>query len=168
MLLVVSGLPGLGKTSVAREVARRLEAVHLSVDPVEDAMLACGLPRSRATGIAAYETLRAMAETNLELGRIVVVDAVNDSEAARDTWRRAAAATGREVCFVQLTIEDDDVHRARLEGRPRRFQHVDEPSWHDVLARARDAEPWVEPPTVADASRDLAQVVEEVVIAFTE
>lgn len=77
MLLVVSGLPGTGKTAVAREVARRSGAVHLSVDPVEDAMLACGLPRTRATGVAAYEVLRAVAQDTYEpwTGPVTRVDA---------------------------------------------------------------------------------------------
>lgn len=92
-LLVISGLPGIGKSAVASAVAQRLEAVHLSIDPVEDAMLGAGVQQGWTTGVAAYEAVRVMAENNLALGRCVVVDAVNDSEAARDTWRRAAAAT---------------------------------------------------------------------------
>ena len=44
MLIVVSGLLGVGKSAVATAVAARLDAVNLSVDPVEDAMLRCDLP----------------------------------------------------------------------------------------------------------------------------
>jgi len=90
MLIVISGLPGTGKTAVAAGVAARLRAVHLSIDTVEDAMLGAGLAPGWQTGVAAYEATRAAAEQNLALGRDVVVDAVNDSEPARQTWRRAA------------------------------------------------------------------------------
>jgi len=38
MLIILSGLPGAGKTSVARELARRLKAVHLRIDTIEDAL----------------------------------------------------------------------------------------------------------------------------------
>jgi predicted kinase len=38
MLIVVSGLPGTGKSAVAAELAARLGAVHLSIDPIEDAL----------------------------------------------------------------------------------------------------------------------------------
>ena len=95
MLLVVSGLPGTGKTAVARAVADRLTAVHLSIDPVENAMLGAGAEKGWTAGVSAYEAVRAMAEDNLTRGLTVVVDAVNDSEAARDTWRRAAGALPR-------------------------------------------------------------------------
>lgn len=86
-LIVVSGLPGVGKTSVASIVAAHEGAVHLSIDVLEDSLLACGLPPGWTTGVASYEATRAMAELNLRLGNKVVVDAVNDSEEARQTWR---------------------------------------------------------------------------------
>jgi ATPase family associated with various cellular activities (AAA) len=81
-LIVVSGVPGVGKTVVATAVAARLNAVDLSVDPVEDAMLRCDLPAGWNVGVAAYEAVRTMAEANLALGSVVVIDAVNESEAS--------------------------------------------------------------------------------------
>lgn len=107
MLIVISGLPGTGKSTVAAAVADELDGVHLSVDLIEDALLGAGLPRSRQTGVAAYEAVRAAAEQNLAAGRTVVVDAVNDSEAARDTWRRVTVRCGAGV-------------RAPDPGRPQR------------------------------------------------
>ena len=62
MLLLVSGLPGTGKSTVAARLARDLRAVHLSVDEIEEAMLGADLPRDRTTGVAAYEAVRAAAE----------------------------------------------------------------------------------------------------------
>lgn len=163
MLLVVSGLPGTGKSAVARAVAERTDAVHLSIDPVENAMLGAGLNKDWATGVAAYEAVRAMAEDNLSLGRSVVVDAVNDSEAARDTWRNAARTTGATVTFVLLTVSDPAEHRRRLEGRERGMVNVAEPTWDQVRARATAFEPWVGPCTVVDASPPLNLVVEQVI-----
>jgi predicted kinase len=141
-LIVVSGLPGVGKTAVAIAVAARLNGVHLSVDPVEDAMLRCDLPAGRNVGVAAYEAVRTMAESNLALGSVVVVDAVNDSEAARDTWRTAASNSEASLTFAVLTCSNLDEHRRRLEGRSRRFSRLPEPPWSQVLGRARDYAPW--------------------------
>ncbi len=102
MLLVVSGLPGTGKTTVADALAERLHALRVSVDAIEEAMLASGLPASWSTGVAAYGAGGAVAAMNLSNGSTVVVDAVNDSEAARGTWRSAAARAGADVLFVVL------------------------------------------------------------------
>ena len=141
-LIVVSGLPGVGKTAVASAVATKLGAVHLSVDPVEDAMLRCDLPAGWNTGVAAYEVVRVMAEANLELGHVVVVDAVNDSEPARDTWRTAANTVAAVCRFVVLTCSDADEHRRRLEDRSRGFLRLPEPRWPQVVRRASDYAPW--------------------------
>lgn len=144
MLIVISGLPGTGKSAVAAALAARLGGVWLSIDPITDALLGSGLPDSWETGVAAYEAARAMTEQNLRLGRVVVVDAVNDSEPARDTWRSAASATHVALRLVVLVLADAAEHRRRLEGRHRDLQHVPEPTWDQVSARAAGSAPWEE------------------------
>ena len=59
---MISGLPGVGKTSVAEITAALMGSVHLSIDVVEEAILSCGLPASWRDGVAAYEAARAAAE----------------------------------------------------------------------------------------------------------
>lgn len=163
MIVVISGLPGVGKSAVAADLADRLSAVHLSVDPVEDALRGAGLPAGWTTGVAAYEATRASAELNLVLGRVVVVDAVNDSEPARATWRSAAERTGVPAVFVLLTCQDAVEHRRRLEGRSRGFTSLPEPGWPEVVERAAGYEPWDEPAClVVDTAPPLPEVVEQV------
>lgn len=158
MLFVISGLPGTGKTAIAAEIARKADAVHLSIDTVEDALLGAGCPRSWATGVAAYEAVRAAAEQNLDLGRTVVVDAVNDTEPARYTWRRAAATTGAPLVFVLLSLDDEIEHRRRLEGRSRNVTNVPEPTWEDVHRRRASFEPWIDVHLRMSASRSIQQI----------
>lgn len=142
MLIVVSGLPGTGKSAVAEAVAAELGAVQLSVDVAEDALLGSGLAPSWQTGVAAYETTRAAAEQNLVLGRTVVVDAVNDSDAARLTWVVAAEHAKTDLTFVLLTLDDMGEHRRRLESRSRSFSHLPEPTWGEVQLRSASYENW--------------------------
>jgi len=161
-LIVISGLPGTGKTTVGEAVARRSRAVWLSVDDLEDALLGVGLPSDGTTGVAAYEAVAAAASDNLSLGHVVIVDAVNDSEPARDTWRRAADAASAPVVFVLLTPPPEREHRARLEGRTRHLAHQSEPSWERVRERASTYEAWRDPPVSIDSSQPLDAVVAEV------
>lgn len=157
MLIVISGLPGVGKTTVADIVGGRLGAVRLSIDTVEDALLAAGLPRGWETGVAAYEAVDALADLNLRAGSSVVVDAVNDSEPARDTWRRAAASAGAPLCWVVLTMTDSEGHASRLRDRQRGFVHLPEPSWADVAGGAMA--PWVDTHRVIDVTGRTAEDV---------
>ena len=160
-LIVVSGLPGVGKTSVAEICATRLGSVHLSIDAVEESILACGLLAGWQTGVAAYEAARAVAEMNLRLGRSVVVDAVNDSEAARQTWRSAAARTGAHLAFVHLVIPDVREHQRRLRGRDRGLAFVGEPTWTDVERRRATYAPWTDEVIELDAGARTADEIAE-------
>jgi predicted kinase len=42
MLIVFSGLPGVGKTTIAQALARELRATYVRIDTIEDAILADG------------------------------------------------------------------------------------------------------------------------------
>ena len=139
-----------------------MAAAHLSIDPVEEALRAAGLPAAM-TGVAAYEAVRAGVETCLAAGRHVVVDAVNDSEPARSTWRRAAGLAGAELRFVLLTLADRDLHRARLEGRIRPFVHVAEPPWTEV--GTRPMAPWTDDVLRVDAAAPVPRLVDAVLQA---
>ncbi len=160
-LIAISGLPGVGKTSVAALTAARVQAVHLSIDAIEEALLACGLPPGWTVGVAAYEAARAMAELNLRLGRRVVVDAVNDSEEARQTWRNAAMATGAALDFVYLVTSDAHEHERRLRNRDRGFVQVREPTWDDVQRRRGGYAAWVDDVIELDTSMHTAEDVAE-------
>jgi predicted kinase len=162
MLVVISGLPGTGKSTAGEAVARRSRAVWLSVDEVEEALLGVGLPSDWTTGVAAYEAVAAAAAENLRLGHVVIVDGVNDSEPARDTWRRAAEAAAAPLVFVLLTPPPEQEHRLRLESRTRNLTHQSEPTWDDVQARAQTYESWREPPLSIDSGQPLEVVVAEV------
>ena len=74
MLIVFGGLPGSGKTTLAREMARELGAVHLRIDSIEVALKRAGVEEMRDVG---YRVAYAVAEDNLKLGRTVVADSVN-------------------------------------------------------------------------------------------
>lgn len=128
-------------------------------------MLGCGLPRGRQVGVAAYEAARAMAELNLRLGHDVVIDAVSDSDAPRQTWRNAASATGGDLRFVHLVISDPEEHRRRLLDRDRGFVNVPEPEWQDVQLRSAEYAPWVDEHLEVDTSTTRADDIVASMIA---
>ena len=157
---MVSGLPGTGKSALAEGLATRLRMVHLAIDVVEEAMLAAGQPPGRTTGVAAYDVAGAVAAANLALGSDVCVDAVNDSELARETWRRSAARSGAALHFLLTSCADPHEHRRRLEGRRRPFTQVAEPTWADVQRRAQRYETWTDPHDVIDTMQPAAVALE--------
>jgi predicted kinase len=163
MLVVLGGLPGTGKTTIARRLSERLGAAHIRVDSITAAMSRAGIEREQPAGLASYLIAEAVAEECLMAGTAVVIDAVSPVEAARRQWRDLAARTGAVLRAVELVCPDENEHRRRLETRPDDLAG-DRPSWADVASR--EYEPWHEPRLVVDtrATLDacLAQVEEYV------
>lgn len=146
-LIAFAGLPGAGKSTLAEAYGDLLGAPVLSIDPVDRAMEAVGVTERRP-GVTAYVVIEALAEEHLRRGRTVVVDAVNDVEAARQQWRDLAARTGAELRFIEVVCSDRAVHRARVEARHARDPW--KPDWPAVESRVY--EPWAGERTVLDSA----------------
>lgn len=152
-LIVMAGLPGSGKSTVANELARRLRTPVLSIDPIEAAMWRSQIP-SKMTGMAAYEIAAVIAEENLKLGVSVIVDAVNPVRAARQTWFRLAERQCVTLRFVECSCSNITIHRRRIESRLRNIPGMPEISWSRVEERRAEYEPWdIDLITVDTASR---------------
>lgn len=160
VLVVISGLPASGKSAVADELGRRLRATVLSVDPIEAAIWRSGIRPSFETGVAAYEVVAVLAESQLRLGQSVIADAVNSLRVAREMWRRAARHAGEPVRVIEIVCSDVDLHRRRLADRVRGIDGFPEPSWDDVVARREEWEEWQEDRLLLDSIEPLADNVD--------
>jgi predicted kinase len=155
VLVVMSGLPGAGKSTLAEALARATGLPIFSVDPIEAAMLRAGLQPSFETGYAAYLVAQALADARLLLGQGAIVDAANAEEPGKDIWRALGAKHGVPLRIVECVCTDLALHRARLEGRQRGLaSSFREPSWADVEHRRLAYTAWSEPVLSIDTARN--------------
>lgn len=136
MLIILSGLPGVGKTTIARELARRLEAVHIRVDSIEQALTGLGRPMDDR----GYRVGYAIALDNLRIGRRVIADSVNPLPATRASWRAVATRAATASREIEIRCSDPAEHRRRVEGRTAEIAGMRVPTWAEVIAR--DYRPW--------------------------
>ena len=150
MLVVFGGLPGTGKSTLARQVADRLGATYLRIDTIEQA-LRSSMGLADDVGPAGYVVAYAVCETNLALGRAVVADCVNPLSITRAAWRDVATRSAAPIVEIEVICSDEAEHRRRVESREIDIPGLIPPTWAAVMAR--DYEPWSEPTMVVDTAR---------------
>jgi len=154
MLIVMSGLSGVGKTSISRELARATGAMHLRIDSIEQALRNHGI-QVEGEG---YAVAHAVAADNLALGRIVIADCVNPWPLTRAEWRNVATRAGARVVEVEIVCSDAAEHRRRVESRVADIDGHQLPAWKDVVER--DYRPWETERLIIDTARlNLADAV---------
>ena len=136
MLIVMGGLPGTGKSTLAVHLAQELRAVYLRIDTIEQAMRDVGLAVSGPEG---YLVARSVAEDNLRLGHTVIADSVNPIGITRGYWRDLAGRTGRRCVEIEVVCSDVDEHRRRVESRVPDIPGHQLPTWQEVVDREYEA-----------------------------
>jgi predicted kinase len=163
-LIVFSGLPATGKSTLAERVARHLAISIFSVDPIEAAMLRAGIAQSHETGVAAYVIAESLAAAQLRIGRSAIVDAVNAVEIAKDMWRSLAKAHAVPLRIIECVCSDAALHRERLRTRQRETADIlPAPSWEKVERRRLEYTRWTEPflavDTLASCDANLVRIL---------
>ena len=148
LLIVFGGLPGTGKTTVARELTRRLAASYLRIDTIEQRLREAGL----AVGPNGYVIANALAAENLAIGRTVIADCVNPVAASRNGWRETADRHAARLIEIELVCSDVALHRRRVESRIVDVSGHKQPAWDDVVKR--DYDPWDREHLVLDTAVD--------------
>lgn len=148
-LSALSGLPGSGKSTIARKLASRIGVVWLRIDTIEQAIRDLGVVQGPVDD-AGYRAAYGVAEDNLRLGLSVIADCVNDCMLARNAWREIAAAAGARIVEVESICTDVAEHRRRVETRESEVPGLALPNWRAVIGRQYEA--WDRDPLRVDTA----------------
>jgi predicted kinase len=157
LLVATSGLAGVGKSTLARLIARELPIALIELDRIEDPLLKQGISGD-SLGWAGYEILTALAEDNLGIGQSVLLDSVCWTRAIRKRWADLAERHGARYRPIEIVCSDVAVHRERVESRGKvtGWQAVD---WQRVEEAQSRFEPWEGPRLLLDSIRSIDELL---------
>ncbi|MEY8714453.1 AAA family ATPase [Francisella philomiragia] len=134
---IFSGLPGVGKTTLAKQLAQALtNAAYFRVDTVEYYLKKAYSQKLNKQG---YEIVYYQAKENLELGKNIIIDCCNPILESRELWNSLSQINNTKVINIEIICSDIQAHQNRIETRyksnPNKY-----PTWQNVLDR--DYEYW--------------------------
>ena len=125
-LVVVAGVPGTGKSTLADRLGGTLGAPVFAVDWVLGALTPFGGRSFDHPLEIGDELLTTLAYRQLALGQSAILDSPAESEATRARWTSLAAHFGAVLAVIVCRCSDEAIHQERLTSRSRGI-----PGWHE-------------------------------------
>ncbi len=166
-IIVFAGLPGTGKTSLARTVARELRAVYLDKDTIKDATINLGreMKLTQATELAgplSYELLVRIARDNLTVGLSVVLDSPAGYRAFRENVESLARSAKAELKLIECICTNEGLLRDRIEHRGADLPDYRTRNWETYQRDRAQFERLVGPRLIVDTAEPLQLNVRKV------
>jgi predicted kinase len=157
ILYIFSGLPGVGKSALAKNVAKLLNAVYIRVDTIEQGLRdLCNFDVQGEGYRLAYK----IAQDNLRVGNNVVADQCNPINLTRNEWNDVAIKNCCNYVNIEIICSDKSEHRNRIENRENEIENLTLPTWKEVIERKYDV--WDEEHIIIDtANRTVEECTDE-------
>ena len=140
LLLVFTGLPGCGKTTLARRIAQALSIPLFSKDRFQSSLVQQNLAlRATADG---YLLILNQADEQLSLGVSCILDAVFPLPGFRQSLEEIVARHGARLRVVRCVCSNETVWRQRMQGRKQYHNYWTPVGWEEVERLKAIYEPW--------------------------
>ena len=129
-LILFSGLPGTGKSTLAEAAGREFGFPVFAKDWLEGSLLDSNIISEDVKsnlGFAGYNLLATLAERQFMLGQSVILDCDASTESIRREWKGLSDRYNADWRVIECICSDMDLHKQRLKERQR-----DIPGWHEL------------------------------------
>ena len=160
VLVVISGLPGTGKSHFCRQLADRLPAVVLESDALRKILFPQPSYRQDES-TRLFKAIRLLAERLLRRGLCLILDATNLSERYREYFY--SIADRLDVKLILVSVEAPPLLvKERLAARLKDTTEKSEAGWEIYQKMKQSVEKINRKHYVADTSRDITPVLDKI------
>jgi predicted kinase len=162
-LIVISGLPGSGKSHFSRRLAERMPLPIVESDAMRQ-MLSARPTYSQAESERLFRACHALMDELLRKGISVIFDATNLIENHREQLYRIADRSGAKLILVRVDAPPEVIQQ-RMERRSARLDpdDISEADWQVYKKMSATAERIRRNHFAIDTSRDITPAIEKIV-----
>jgi predicted kinase len=146
-LYIFSGLPGVGKSTLAKNIAKLLKAVYIRIDTIEQGIRDLCKYNVQAEG---YRLAYKITEDNLKIGNDVISDQCNTIKLTRKEWNDVAIKNNCQYINIEIICSNKMEHKKRIELRRNEIENLELPTWEEIMGRVY--EPWDEDHIIIDTA----------------
>jgi len=160
-LIVVSGLPGTGKSYFCCQLAQRLSAIILESDALRKT-LSPSPSYSWSESARLFQAVHKLIEKLLKRGMPLIFDATNLSERNREYLYRIAERTSAKLVLVRVEAPPQLV-RQRLKARQKSQESSSDADWAVYQKMRPQVQKIRHHHYAVDTSRDITPVLDKIV-----
>ena len=162
VFIVVSGLPGTGKSYLSRKLAERLSYPILESDSLRKQLFPAPTYSARESGIL-FRAIHRLIEELLDKGISLILDATNLTERYRERLYKIAEQRGARL-IIARTKAPPEIVRERLENRVEKGRNGEksDADWEVYQKLAATEEKIRRQHFVVDTSKDITPAMEKI------
>lgn len=147
-IIIIGGLPGTGKTTIANNLANAMGSVTYTKDLLEAAVVRSGLANANELKGVGYELLKTLALNCFNSGNSPILDCIAPAQRVSLYWEDLLELP---IKYLECTCSNESLHQQRLESRERGIEGWYELTWQDVLGIKQQYKPFQKSRLILDS-----------------